>query len=300
MMKLPQLLFILTCVAFATNGQGYIILINNQKIEYDKFKSFDTSLLIDVPGKKGKENKRRIDIDSVFAYYGERSNWLEYKKPAEDSTASIPYQFIARYVSGKINLYRYYFISRNAYTSVAVTQYFIEKEDKFERAYTANTVRHGKEKTLENLKRLVSDNPDILKTIDDEFNLNEENLLDVVRRYNLAAFEYPAEADTTSYAEVVIYKRLKSTTDKGIKVQVNGKDVAWPSTNFLTLKVPLKALSKVCIGGNKWCELIEGLSLVETYYKIVPDTKTGYSMEKKLKHEALTDLKMMGIKPQKK
>src|SRR5688572_293454 len=99
-------LLLLLCVTLKHVGsaQGYILLKNNEKIRFEKFKMKQGFLEVDLPG-KGKTEKL-IGTDSIQGYYTDYGEIFYHLKPVTNQNATIPYQFIERYICGKIKLYK--------------------------------------------------------------------------------------------------------------------------------------------------------------------------------------------------
>jgi len=295
MQKLFILLFLSTAINLVSSAQGYIILSNNQKIRYDKLKELDHSLLVDLYGMKGKSGKREIPIDSVLGFYAETDEVLYYRKPSLDSLSK-PYQFMKRHRPGRISLYEETIVTRTPYGDSYSSCYYMEKGDRFEKGLSTILLGAKNREKLENLKSLVSDKPEILKLIDENFKLDTKNLTAIVTKYNLEFFEMPnTPNDTSRTAELIIYKRNTSNPVKKITVEVNGQSVTWPSTNLLVLKVDPGTINKVCFG--KTCDLLEASPYFKTYYALDVDDNLVFSLDRKTKKEATAQIKQIGTKP---
>lgn len=282
-----RLILILILGVVTTNafGQGYIVLKDSQTLKYDKFKARKDNLLVDVAGKK---EKQEIDINKVAGYYLTGEYILYYLKPDLDSSYSIDYQFIEKELSGNINLYRKTVSTYSKYGGSSNTYYYIEKSDRFENALTTNTIGQNKKRKIETLKSFVSDNPEILNSLGDDFKLNPENLISTIRKYNLAAYENRRHLqDTTVNTKLILYRRNKGKVNEELSVSINDNTLFIKPNDFLEIKISDHDITKICIGGeNPFCELIEGSPHFKIYYELRVDSNSNYTLEKKTKKEA--------------
>lgn len=280
-MRLILLLF-LGVVTTNTFGQGYIILKDSQRIKYDKFNTRKDNLLVDVTGKK---EKQEVDINRVIGYYLTDEHILYYVKPVLDSSYSIDYQFIQKELSGDISLYVNTVSTYSKYGVNNNTYYYIEKSNRFENALTTNTIGQNKKQKIETLKSFVSDNPEILNSIGDDFKLNPENLISIIRKYNFSAYENRSPQDTNVNTKLILYRRNKGKANEELRISINDSTLFIEPNDFHEIKI--SNLTKVCIGGEKqFCELIEGSPYFKVYYELRVDSNSNYTLERKTKKEA--------------
>jgi len=277
-------------------AQGYLLLTNDQQIEFDGFKTYETYLEVDLAG-KGKV-KRKVAIDSVVGFYEKESEIFYHRKPSTIESEKIKYQFIERYIPGRITVYREIRLHTTQQGSFSSTSYYMEKGGSFKEALHTSRIGQGKEDQLEDLKAFLADNPAVLKEVGDDFKFTPRNLVDIVRKYNFAALDSAAPSvDTTCSAEVIIYKRKKSKEDKNIQLSVDGKKLTWPSSNVLVFRVTPDVYTRVCIGDKEQrCEVVEASRHYATYFKLDTSEDPIDFLERQTKNGAVFDFKMMRYK----
>lgn len=276
------LILILGVTTIHSFGQGYIILKDNQRLKYDKFKTRKDNLLVEIPGKK---EKQEIEINKVIGYYLTDEYIPYYLKPALDSSYSIDYQFIRKELSGNINLYMKTVSTYSQYGGSSNTYYYIEKSNRFENVLITNAIAQNKKLKIETLKSFMSDNPEILNSLGDNFKLNPVNLINTIKKYNLAAYENRSLQDTTVHAKLILYRRNKGNTNEKVSISINDNTLFIGPNDFLEIKI--NNITKICIGGeNQFCELIEGSPYFKVYYEIRVDSNSNDIIERKTKKEA--------------
>jgi hypothetical protein len=296
----PLLLFISLSSSFgqinlsSSHGKGYIILMDKQKIMYDKFKSEKDALLVTS---SEKNEKQRIDIKDVLGYYDQAEGILYYLKPVEASSYGIDYQFIERTISGKINLYKQIVETYSQYGGTNTIYYYIEKSDRFEGIFTPYAIGQNKKGRTEILKSFVSDRPEILKMIGEDFKLNSDNLLGIIKKYNLLTYEYDSAHKGSELGEVIIYRSAKNKASDLIRVEIDGEELVLNSNDdFISIKCKTNVNSRICFDStDQFCHLVEAIPYFTSYYKLIRDKKSFYSLERSDKKEADSNLETIRL-----
>lgn len=284
-----QLFFLLLLLlTIQASGQGYIVLKDGQRIKYKKFKTRDNDLVVDVVDQK---TKQQFNLATVLGYYTIEGQLFYWTKPELIDVAS-NYQLIKREMTGKINLYMktvnwHYYSPNGSGGSTSYDYYYIEKSNRFETAFVNGHIWQNKKEKIQILKDLVSDHPQVLAQIDDEFKLTVDHLKKVVREYNLAMFTQVIPKDTSRYNYLIVYARPQKPTADSIPLSINGDLFSLGINEFLKLKIYTDMYTKICVGKDyEWCDLIEGSTYVKTYLEVDVDKKLGYSLKPVSKDEA--------------
>jgi hypothetical protein len=294
------LLALLFCFVFFADifGQGYLILKDNRKIKFDKFKIEKDYLVVNVFGEKKKQQIPGVDV--VGCYY-QNDNMFYYCKPILDSTLFERYQFIQKKIPGRINLYEKIittYISPNSSGTLAHVEsssyYYIEKSDKFEVILRPRSLGRKKVENIEILKSLVSDSPEILNSIGNDYKLNSKNLVKTIKQYNLLMLEQNLFQDTLNQCEIVFFKRRNGHINKDIEVFINDVPVIAKTGDYFSIKLGHGEVRKVCFDAEgKNCELLEGIPYFKTYYEIGFEFDSDLFLKARTKEHADFYMKMI-------
>jgi hypothetical protein len=299
MKKMPSIILILAMQRVF--GQGSIILNNGQEVNFTKFKEFDTYLLVSA----GKE-KIKLDAQKIKGYFNDFESLFFYRMPNTNPKLLLinpnTYQFMVRVVNGKINLYKKEEISqRTSAVSSTYNVYYIEKNDECEFIYqTQGNLLSGRNEKMQILKSFMSDNAYISQLLDSEFKLTEENLIKIIKEYNLLEFK-PTNPTIIDSAKVKLYRlgvdlthnledRVKygKLSKEPIQIFINQKNYMLDNYHWMEITVPAEELIKVCFGEvDKNCELLYAHRYFTNYLELALDKKSNlYSVDVKSETEA--------------
>lgn len=279
-------------------SQGGIILTNGTKIDFTKFKSSGNQLTIH----NGKE-KTLVDLIQVKGYYNNWENIFYFNKPVLPlkNFPQNDYHFITLVTEGKINLYKKISITTvpgatHQYQMIYEdTDYYIEKGDRLEFILEPHLV-NNKTKNLSILNSFISDNQNILNSLNDEFKLNSKSLINTIRNYNLQEFDSVNSINRNSDStKLLFYRAGKNITtnlvertrynqlsDDDITIHIFNKVYTIKMYDWLETIIPSNQLVKVCFGENKsFCELISGNNFFTLHFEISLTKDSEYLLERK-------------------
>lgn len=268
-----------------SKGQGTLLLQDGQKINFTKKKESGDKLIL-----TDKKQKREINVNEVKGYFEDYEFIIYYKKPF-NSTRN---QYLRRTLEGKINLYQKTTTTKSyngngGYSYINSEEYYIEKGDRFELIFETGVVGQGKKQRIEILKSLVSDSDVTLNSISEDFKLTSENLINVIRNYNIQKYESKVTLDTSSLSTIVFYRvgkdiaksiseriQYRNLSDDSISISIHNKSFILPSYEWQEVKIPVNELIKMCMGNtNSYCDLINAHNLFKIYIEVGHNKKSG-------------------------
>ena len=184
------------------------------------------------------------------------------------------FQLLERVIVGKITLYKKEVTdaqrSNGTTKYFSTTYYYAEKDQQF--ANILITGLGSKKDDLAALRTFVEDDKEVSGIISiDNFPYNEKMMFKIINRYNLKFFQKPDATDYDKTGSVIFYSKAGAKKKASLVLKVNDSiDYAWPDKKFLTVKLPLKSPSKVCVSGGEGstCRLMQPLSFAADHYEL--------------------------------
>ena len=284
-------LIVLLIGAYPSFGQNVLIKMDGQTQPYKKIKFQEEYVEIVVEGSK---EKIKIGEDKVVAYYDNDLRTIFYKKPIvpdlEEQFKILPdkrrkkaFEYLEREEVGAVNIYIRIESSGSpgtmgasgvmtAGTNTTTTYYYAEKGDVYKNIYVSGLlVERGKR--LESLRPFIADDPEILKKLEDEdFRLNEKNILGIIREYNVRNFRKVPSVEYKTVSNASFYTRVRQKIREKLTVSVNDS-LQWnlPASGLpLPAALPNNVPSKVCVSweGGSYCTTVAPCPYAVQYYEL--------------------------------
>lgn len=267
-----------------------MILTNGQTHAFKKWKLLKDEL--NIIGPKGE--RLILRADDVEGYFDKQNLRRYYKKKIKSNYMAEmrdpDYEFVQIILDGRIRLYQS-FRKLMALTPSApglVAEYLVEKDDVYEYVISAGTSRR---ESREVLKAMVGDDPQLLEKVSsEEFNINFDNILELVNNYNVRSFQGFSQSAYNSMGSVVFYVWAKK--DPGVTLSLNVNDTINYELSIrkpLTVKLPAEAPSKVCFvsGTRKACTVMAAFSFGRQYWQLMVDRGLSLKMNRESVDDAL-------------
>lgn len=263
------LFFILTA-----NAQGFFLLKNGNKVEYKKYKIKDKYHHVEI--KKPKPAIVNInDVELVVSDKGE----IRYLRPAvEDFVLFDPdYALMEKIIDGKISIFNYsetYTTGGGQYggNTHTITYYFMEKDGKFNQIFNSDLLESGKKYNMETFCNYFSDDDEVLKTLtSDSFKAKNKNILDLVRKYNINAFQDAPLGTDFEQCDAILFRGYSNQAKALVaEIQLGDKKITLEDMNYKRIKLPAENLIKICVSNGKtdFCDLISGSKHMVKYFEI--------------------------------
>ena len=293
------LVFLFLLMSHTLMAQGYIIMSDGSKVEFETKKAkWSGTYLIAADGKE------YLATDTLSLGYFLKNpvpgalsadpGYFNYTIRKWDDKKSRWSGFTARpSMTGKIGLY--YIVVQGNGTSYTTT--YMVKGD------SVHTIDIGfKKATSEKLKSLVSDNQEVVKMLEPE-QLKGKAMLayarQVIRAYNVAACNEPQKLATDS-VELIVYRR--DTGKDMLPVTVGTTSVSLAPKDALRVRVPSRTWTKMCVTVNdkEFCDVAEVPPHYTMYYEITKNANaTEYEFQLTPSTKAKADLEAIERKKSK-
>ena len=285
-MKNTLLTIILCLLSFIIlNAQSFLVLNNGQKIEYKKFKIKDKLQSIEI--KKPKPALIKItDINYLvndkneIRYIKDRVNEVSPLQVDWNTTMDPDYAIMEKIVEGKISILNYSTASTHyagpdgmSTYSNSKTYYFIEKEGVFRQIFTAGLLENKKKNNQNTLSGYFSDDEKILNRINsDDFEANAKNVLDLIREYNVHAYEKASVNTEAELTDAIVFRGYSNQNEKLIaEIELEDQKFSLTKMAYRRIKLLDEKPMKICAsnGENELCDLIKGSKYMIKYVEVI-------------------------------
>lgn len=291
-LKSLVLAFTLITVSWvACCGQNVLILTNGHTRDFKRWKlSKDYVRIVGINGEKTE-----IPVSEVHGYFDRHNQTQYYRRPGKSDylfdANQLPYEFVERIISGRINLYK----SVRVIKPVLVTpapgvnpqiEYLIEKDDAYESVLRGET---SKREARDLLQSFLHDDPELLaKVTSPEFKVNLKTISSLLNEYNVRSFR-PASEMSGGVGSIGLFFKRKQTSKNVLLLTVNDSlTYSLPENKVVTVQIPVDVLSKVCVvtGSTKVCNVMSASPFMMLYAE-VNVTDTSVEMERLSSKEAM-------------
>jgi len=272
------LLILIICIVslFNLNAQSFLVLNNGEKIDYRKYKIKGKDNAIEI--KKPKPAIIKIDdVDYIVTSTGD----IRFIRPVVDSDLfNIDYALMEKIIDGKISILIYstatIFYSDpggiNTYSN-SKTYQFIEKEGKFIQVFASGLMENKKKDNQNTFRRYFSDDEEILNRLNsNDFVANYNNMLDLIRDYNVHAYEKSPMSKETNLYDAILFRGFSNQSDKLVaEVEIEDQNFLLANMAYRRIKLLDANPMKICInnGKNEFCDLIVGSKYMIKYIEII-------------------------------
>ena len=267
------------CYILSANAQSFFLLKNGEIIEAKKYKIKDKADAVEI--KKPSPSIIPIkDIDYLVNKNGEvfyikdRVNYISPLQGDWYTTMDPDYAMMEKFIEGKITIYTYT-VSYNAgqYGGQQTVVYsFIEKDDKFEEIFNSELFESGKKKNKEAFSEYFADDTEIRdQLMSEDFKANVKNVLDLIRKYNLRAYDESRQITSDKNAQIILYRGYTNQAKAlEAEIEINGEKITLADMHYKQVKVPDSKPVKICVdnGKTEYCDLVSGSQHVIKHYEV--------------------------------
>jgi hypothetical protein len=118
---------------------------------------------------------------------------------------------------------------------------------------------------------------------DEEFKCKNEDIIDIVKKYNLAKFQ--PSANNSDVSSVYFYAKNRSKDIDTLQVNVNSEFIGdLPKYTAFSANLSYNNSSKVCV--NNYCEVLKASPYYIKYYEVmVKNNEIKFTLTEKLEAE---------------
>jgi hypothetical protein len=274
------------CSQMLMSHDNLLILNNGKSHEFKRWKLTDEEVRIVL----STGQKLVVPLQAVDGYYDKHNQIMYHKKPLKFRTAweasDLDYDFMYMFLDGKIRLYQS--VRQELGAGNTITEYFIEKDEKFEAIYGAESSRKEERELLESL---VADDPHIHeRAISEDFRFNLDNVIELANEYNVRSFREVETRDDLNIGSVMFYLRLSRKLDAAPSLIVNdSEEYELFEGKPITVRLPVESASKVCFlsGSGKMCTIMRAHQFGLQYWELTVNAEGSLKMRKESAKEAL-------------
>lgn len=295
-LQIILIVFFTANIAFAQYPNKYIVLNNGETIECKKFKN--TGNFLEVKTQDSKE-PTSLRMTEVLGYFSEDDNVMYYKEKNlyKSKLSNQYYDFYERVAEGDIKVY-YYATYVTDYSpngtgiSRTIAHLFAKKNDELIEVSKSINSQRNKKRYVNNLLGLIDDDPKLMFKVNDlGFKYSNENVLSLIKDYNLSRYVPSIENESTT-SKLVFY-RQSDKAKEDLKVSFEDGNILDMALNSVeNIELPTESLIKVCVSyqNNESCILIKPTHYFEKYYKVVSNKKGRLSILNRSKQKAKFDI----------
>lgn len=272
-----SLLTLLLCLLTLINldAQSFLVLKNGEKIDYKKYKIKDKDRAIEI--KKPKPAIIKIDdADYIVTSKGE----IRFIRPAveNDILFEPDYTLMEKIVDGKISILKYsktttLYSGPNGTNSHTTTYHFIEKDEKLVQIFSSGLLENRKKNNQYTISRYFSDDKEILNRLNsDDFEANAKNVLDLIREYNVHAYEKSSFTTESKLTDAILFRGYSNQNEKLVaEIAIEDQNFSLTNMAYRRIKLLNEKPMKICVsnGENELCDLIKGSKYMIKYVEII-------------------------------
>lgn len=268
-------------------SQEYVLFRSGVTLEVSKWK-FDNQILKVTQSDGAKKEFPTNEVDGII--YGKKGKVKYFRNlnATDDKPTSID-----KIAGGAINLYLFTFRTAGQY-GTTISELYFEKGDFFGMAPSSGSLFEGKagrQEKIEWLKRLMSNQVAIVDELSDpEFKPKFDNLVSLVKKYNLLEYSSKIEADSTTLANCIFY--LKRGNEIGTLTVNDSFNQKITSKTPSVAKASHVKNSKVCVkmGDSNFCTIFKVTPHFVNYFELsIEDNQ----LQIELKHSNVAQSQML-------
>lgn len=237
-------------------------------------------IILENGGTMPRKEYEQIEKDKprVIGYFDPRAEEIFYLKHSSDDEGG-DYSWnkyskdnaVEKTHEGEINMYENSYGCGSTKQPRKCTLYFLEKGEEYRLVYDSDGMdKEKKKEKIEFLKRLVADDPEILKEVEHEdFKLRGSDIEEVIINYNLRNFVIRKPA-TRTMSPIFFYVKNK-LEDGPLELQVNDS-LTYELTNAVgvSINLPATQVNKVCVGSGalRYCDFVSSTPYFIKYFEV--------------------------------